>query len=57
MSAQEKAPAKTGAGKCIMSDATQIVAVRDRFVLGLYCFAPDLALVGVMAALGVCHAL
>ena len=37
--------------------ATQIVAARDRFVLGLFCFAPDLALVGVMVALGVCHAL
>ena len=32
MSIEEKAPAKTGAGKRIMSDATQIVAVRDRFV-------------------------
>lgn len=57
MITQEKAPAKTGAEKRIMSDATQIVAVRDRFVLGLYCFAPDLALVGVLVALGVCHAL
>jgi len=57
MSAQEKAPAKTGAGKHIMSYATQIVAACDRFALGLSRFAPDFERVAVLAALGVCHAL
>ena len=57
MSAQEKAPAKTGAGKHIMSYATQIVAACDRFALGLPRFAPDFERVAVLAALGVCHAL
>jgi len=42
MTAQEKAPAKTGAVKHIGKYATKIVALRDGFTLGLCRFIPTI---------------
>ena len=42
MTPKEKAPAKTEAAKHIGKYATQIVAVRDRFTLGLCRFIPTI---------------